>query len=538
MAGDKSRTTGRTQACRTQGQGRPQGQSRTQCPGRNPRTRSRVADFLRTMRADAPWLIPCAGTMGLCQSLMYIPFVLGPAGKGLGAQAWWDPVPTMVFFLVLSATMLVDLVAARRGALRVINACTVNLPQAVCFAAGQLLLVLQGLAEAGTSAQLAIACAGGALAGYATACAQLSSARFLARLRPDKSFEVILAAQVPTVIVMLYALLSPSVWFGLPFVAFAEVARRSISVTEDWLPFEALLASGTGTEQLGSSTPALNLRAGIVTGCTVALCALTTFVARSWLEAASGAAVGWTELGVFAGVSAAVLLTVCFLGLATKTLSLTLVFRVAIPSVAAAAVLVAFTGGTDAAGIAACHATMALTLFAMILTDQMVWLLTAGFMRANESASEVTVTTMRTCQFLGATAGAGLVPALAHVWGIVPTLFCALAVLLVAFVVCIPTFEPHLVSPGKSVPDQLKGLDATDLGRYALVVSRFGLTAREAEVLSLLAKGADAAAIADQLVITLSTANTHIRHIYAKLGVHSRQEMLAKAATPGDEAEA
>ena len=522
MAGSESRATGRGQ-------------------GRNAKTRLRLADLPRAVRADARWLVPCALAMGLCQSLMYIPFVLAPAGKGLGAQAWWDPVPTMVFFLALAATMLVDLVAARRGAARVINACTVSLPQVLCLTTGQLLLALQGLLETGSTGRLAIACAGAALAGYATACAQLASARFLARLRPVKSFEVILAAQVPTAFVLLYALLSPSVWFGVPLAAFAGVARRAIAVAEDRLPFEALLASGAGTEQLGTSSFALTLRAGIVTGCTVALDALAVFVARSWLDAAPKAAaeatVGGVEVGVFAAVFAGVFVTVCLLGLATKTLSLTLVFRVTIPPIVAAAVLVAFAGGTSAVGIAVCHVGTGLAAFAMVLLDQMVLLLTAGFMRANESASEVTAAAVRTCQFLGATVGAGLVPPLANVWGIVPTLFCAVAVLLVAFVVCIPTFEPRLVSPGNNAPEQLKGLDATGLRRYALVVSRFGLTAREAEVLSLLAKGADAAGIADRLVISLSTANTHIRHIYAKLGVHSRQEMLAIAAVPGDETE-
>ena len=67
-----------------------------------------------------------------------------------------------------------------------------------------------------------------------------------------------------------------------------------------------------------------------------------------------------------------------------------------------------------------------------------------------------------------------------------------------------------------------------------MFVSRFGLTAREAEVLALLADGADAAAVASQLVVSLSTADTHIRHIYAKLGIHSRQELMARLALVGE----
>jgi predicted ATPase/DNA-binding CsgD family transcriptional regulator len=49
-----------------------------------------------------------------------------------------------------------------------------------------------------------------------------------------------------------------------------------------------------------------------------------------------------------------------------------------------------------------------------------------------------------------------------------------------------------------------------------------GLTARELEVLRLLAKGLTSAQIAEQLVIGLVTVNSHIRSVYSKLGVSSR----------------
>ena len=49
-----------------------------------------------------------------------------------------------------------------------------------------------------------------------------------------------------------------------------------------------------------------------------------------------------------------------------------------------------------------------------------------------------------------------------------------------------------------------------------------GLTAREMEVLRLVAQGLTSAQIAEQLVISLLTVNTHVRSIYSKLGVTSR----------------
>src|SRR4051812_47219727 len=49
-----------------------------------------------------------------------------------------------------------------------------------------------------------------------------------------------------------------------------------------------------------------------------------------------------------------------------------------------------------------------------------------------------------------------------------------------------------------------------------------GLTAREAEVLRLLALGLTTRQVADRLVISAKTADHHVQHIYTKIGVSSR----------------
>lgn len=51
------------------------------------------------------------------------------------------------------------------------------------------------------------------------------------------------------------------------------------------------------------------------------------------------------------------------------------------------------------------------------------------------------------------------------------------------------------------------------------------LTAREQEVFYLLAKGAPVSTIEEKLYISGSTVSTHMKHIYQKLGVHSRGEL-------------
>ncbi len=53
-----------------------------------------------------------------------------------------------------------------------------------------------------------------------------------------------------------------------------------------------------------------------------------------------------------------------------------------------------------------------------------------------------------------------------------------------------------------------------------------GLTPRETEILVLLAKGRDGKFVAEKYVLSYQTVKTHIKHLYAKLDVHSRQELI------------
>ena len=52
------------------------------------------------------------------------------------------------------------------------------------------------------------------------------------------------------------------------------------------------------------------------------------------------------------------------------------------------------------------------------------------------------------------------------------------------------------------------------------------LSAREREVLVILAKGHNATFIQEQLCVSKSTAKTHINHIYKKMDIHTQQELL------------
>ena len=56
------------------------------------------------------------------------------------------------------------------------------------------------------------------------------------------------------------------------------------------------------------------------------------------------------------------------------------------------------------------------------------------------------------------------------------------------------------------------------------------LTAREREVLQLLAADASNAEIARKLVLTVGTVKTHVHNIFGKLGIRSRAQISAKAS--------
>ena len=58
------------------------------------------------------------------------------------------------------------------------------------------------------------------------------------------------------------------------------------------------------------------------------------------------------------------------------------------------------------------------------------------------------------------------------------------------------------------------------------LTERCGLSGREAEILAYLARGRSQPYIREELVLSKNTVATHVKHIYQKLNVHSRQELI------------
>lgn len=84
----------------------------------------------------------------------------------------------------------------------------------------------------------------------------------------------------------------------------------------------------------------------------------------------------------------------------------------------------------------------------------------------------------------------------------------------------IEPFEP-VRAPAEQANDGLGLERACDL-----VAERGGLTPREREVLALVARGRNNAFIQERLTLTRNTVKTYVKRIYAKLDVHSQQEVI------------
>ncbi|MEC4184151.1 LuxR family transcriptional regulator [Adlercreutzia sp. R21] len=86
-----------------------------------------------------------------------------------------------------------------------------------------------------------------------------------------------------------------------------------------------------------------------------------------------------------------------------------------------------------------------------------------------------------------------------------------------------------------TIPDTASGgnradrpLPDADLFQEACVhtAAAFGLTKRESEILPYLAQGYSLPYIRNELYISQSTIDTHVRHIYKKMGLHSKEEVI------------
>ena len=244
-----------------------------------------------------------------------------------------------------------------------------------------------------------------------------------------------------------------------------------------------------------------------------------------FLGAQFGRALSWTWVFGFGGIALA----------AAAQLSVRFVRRTWSPTVpcwlTAAAMVVAFypidAGSDFSLKFAMAGATLALWTAAAVLPPAVT-----AFARAQDMAD---VAGCHLAVWLGFALGAAVGgPAGLWVSGTSMkstfVLVSAMVSMVAGFVVLAWLLRPaqregkEAALPPEPEPESEASLD----DRCSDLAASYGLTPREREVLKVLARGYDVARIQEELGVSEGTALTHKRHIYQKLGVHSRVELLDK----------
>ena len=109
----------------------------------------------------------------------------------------------------------------------------------------------------------------------------------------------------------------------------------------------------------------------------------------------------------------------------------------------------------------------------------------------------------------------------------------SVTVLFVCSTVCFVSGNPFVqrifsdLGPATAAPSDYSTID----GRCATLARKCDLTSREEEIMKLICRGHSKPYIAETLFITESTVKGHVRHIYKKVNVHSRTELMELVCT-------
>lgn len=88
-------------------------------------------------------------------------------------------------------------------------------------------------------------------------------------------------------------------------------------------------------------------------------------------------------------------------------------------------------------------------------------------------------------------------------------------------------FVSEAPMPGEQSAAPTLDIDSLFRLRCLVAQKKYGISERELDVLVLLARGYSSSAIQEELCIASGTVNSHTRNIYAKLGVHSKAEVIS-----------
>lgn len=175
------------------------------------------------------------------------------------------------------------------------------------------------------------------------------------------------------------------------------------------------------------------------------------------------------------------------------------------------------------------------TIAAWLAQDMLCWLLFARIYHNGYSDCIRTFAMGQSIMFSTALAGTLISWGLSTVSHISSASIClAISVILFATLMVLTWPSPQekalteagsLTSSFNGEPQNTRPPSRND--QLILVARRYGLTSRESEVFLLLAGGRSAPFIRDELFISESTVRSHIKHIHAKMGVATKQDLLS-----------
>ena len=160
-----------------------------------------------------------------------------------------------------------------------------------------------------------------------------------------------------------------------------------------------------------------------------------------------------------------------------------------------------------------------------------------AILRAGELPAVPVVAFVYTSYGLAALAGMGLWE-LMSTWGVDPRVFMLITwIAYFAYLALSPAVQnwQRLVRDQQSGQEPLPQAPAIDWGLFG---ERYGLSQRESEIMGYLGRGHSSTFISQTLVISDNTVRTHTRHIYRKVGVTSRDELLKAVSDFGRESAA
>ena len=167
------------------------------------------------------------------------------------------------------------------------------------------------------------------------------------------------------------------------------------------------------------------------------------------------------------------------------------------------------------------------------LTRMLVFMIVANLGARNPMAATGVALFVGGANSLGSVAGAQLGLLANDVLARDPALFALLLAMIVFAFVAFNVLAPDVFNFDKTVREveavrPVKQTEQVDVLAQACKAAAaiYTLTPREAEALELLAHGRNTAAIQERMVVSRSTAKTHVRNVYAKLGVHSQQDLI------------